>query len=220
MYSEKILAGSSAIIQDVEDSIAITIDSANITAASNGDRIVDDAQLMASATRFTGAEKLVKYVAWSVGTGHPNANSNTKFTQKKTGVSNFNPLTIEFINPGTANQPLFARVEKPSVVSIYLQTNASSQIVTTGSQIVNLVNNHPIIKDLLLCELQTGNDGSGVVAATTGITCFGGNYPVGYLIGEYNVRYGDMNAAVMTQGTLTEAAVNVDIPGIFFKKIK
>jgi hypothetical protein len=75
-------------------------------------------------------------------------------------------VSIEYLNPGTANQSLAITVTGYAI-SISLATDATPVVTTTAAQISALIANSPAARALVTVANAAGNDGTGVVTAMT-----------------------------------------------------
>jgi hypothetical protein len=86
------------------------------------------------------------------------------FTATDWGQDGGNDVQAEFLNPGTANQPLTVTVTG-KLVSVSLATDGSGAVTSTAKQVVDAINGAPAAAALLSATTYRGNAGGGVVVA-------------------------------------------------------
>lgn len=155
----------------------------------------------------TGANKLVSDLLWDVNVW-PEAtqmvarrgsfttvlvtavNDQIRYLAKNSGVSG-NSITLTYVNPGTASQPLGISVTG-SDITVNLATNSSSVVNSTATQIKSAIESNSAANALVYATLL-GN-GSGTAAAFTETSLAGGEDPDRY--------FEVINATVDTGGTV------------------
>jgi len=90
-------------------------------------------------------------------------NNDLVFTAKLQGSQGL-AVSVAYVNPGTANQPLGITVTK-NAISISLATDGTSTITTTAAQISALIAATPAARGLVTVANAAGNDGTGLVTA-------------------------------------------------------
>lgn len=102
--------------------------------------------------------------------------SDVVFTAKEAGSAG-NAITIQYKDPGLANQSLSVSVNNNSIV-ISLATDASGKITTTAQDIINAINADPQTSALVQAS-QKGQNANGVVEAKQAVSLTGGmdSYP-------------------------------------------
>lgn len=120
----------------------------------------------------------------------PSLNANLKFNAAKAGAD-ANAITIQLKNNG-ASKPLLVTVSGDAI-SVQLKTNSGSVILSTAAEVRDALYAHPQARGMLYAVLATGEDGTGVVSATSASTLSGGSdtgvaTDVGYL-GEENLGW-------------------------------
>lgn len=81
-----------------------------------------------------------------------------------TGGGVGNTISIEYIDPAAATQSLEVDVDGRAI-KVYLATDGSKVITTTGDLLKAEIAAHPVASTLVTCADKAGNDGSGVVTA-------------------------------------------------------
>lgn len=101
------------------------------------------------------------------------ANSNVLFTDIRAAADRTHPITITYVDPGVANSPASINVlTAPNgaiTIQINLATGPGGAITTTANDIVNLINGNATTNVLVTAFLTNANNGTGVVAATSGV---------------------------------------------------
>lgn len=81
-----------------------------------------------------------------------------------TGGGVGNTISVEYIDPDAASQSLGINVDGRAI-QVYLATDASKVITTTGVLLKTAIAAHPVASTLVTAADATDNDGSGVVTA-------------------------------------------------------
>lgn len=75
-----------------------------------------------------------------------------------------NEITITYLDPGENNSVLSLELDCNDI-TISLQTDSEGNIVSTASDICNLINNDEFCSKIVTVSNHSGNDGSGIVTA-------------------------------------------------------
>jgi len=92
-------------------------------------------------------------------------NNDLTYTSKKANTD-ANNITVTYLDPGQASQSISVSVVG-NAISVNLATNGSGTIISTANDVKTAVTNSSAASALLSVALATGNDGTGVVTATT-----------------------------------------------------
>jgi hypothetical protein len=86
-----------------------------------------------------------------------------KFGQDDTDpTQNGNQVTMQFVNPGTANSPLSVSVSGLAI-TVSLATGATGALTSTAAQVVSALNADPAASSILWAATYRGNAGAGIV---------------------------------------------------------
>jgi hypothetical protein len=121
---------------------------------------------------FTWRASLIAGVKASVTIDPAGVNNALVWTAVAEGTPG-NVITVQYINPGTPSAVLSV-VRTGPVIVVNLATDGASVVTTTANQIITAILASTSISEIVTVVLASGNDGTGVVAATIVIPLIGG----------------------------------------------
>lgn len=209
MRNEKSIHDSANFAQKINMAIPMTVDSANIAADGNGYKLLTAGQIMATAAAVTRAQKVVKFVPWTLSTALTGDNNDLTFTAKYP----FTNIKVEYLDPSANSAALSLSITKANTITINLATSGAGAITTTANEIIALVNAHPVAKTMISAALKGTDTGATAVTALTATALASGNYPVGYLHTSIDVTLGDVATSIITAGVLIDSVTDIGLPG-------
>jgi len=191
----------------------MTIDSANILTV-NAKKPISGGEIMATASVETRAQKVVRYVPWTLSTALAGDNNDLVFTAKFP----FTNIKIEYIDPSANSAVLGLGLSKANTITVNLATSGAGAITTTANDILALINTNAVSKDMVSAALKGTDTGATAVTALTATALADGNYPIGYLHTSVDVIDGDETCAIIKSGILLDTVTDIGLPGFTFIK--
>jgi hypothetical protein len=136
----------------------------------------------------------------------PGDNNDLLFVAQTSGVT-----TVTYVDPGAPSTPISAAAVGTDV-TVTLETNANSDIISTANDVLNVINSTGAVAAVVTASNIAGEAGIGVVAPMAVVTLVSNGSVVeaeGVLVNDVDVTHGPEGAAMAIHGFIEVSRIPV-----------
>ena len=188
--------------------MSVSVSDVGIVADEYGEKIIPAGTIVGGNGVILNPTNLVSdvnigFVKAALTTAFATANSNLTFSAREEGTAG-NAVKVALVAQDLADQVLSVAVAG-TTITVNLATDENKAIITTANDVIAIITENDIARDLVSVENIKNSDGSGIVSTIAATALSGGangtaGTAEGVLMNDVDVTYGPANGAMIIHG--------------------